>query len=104
MWIWLHILVHFVKRSKYFKEYTPWIGVSAGDVWLNWSPLLVSHKLVSWLAKSPAQFNRSVDPTLLISINSPMARGLIGKIEGDICNIETPSGKKEFEIINVIYE
>ena len=40
----------------------------------------------------------------LISINSPMARGLIGKIEGDICNIQTPSGKKEFEIINVIYE
>lgn len=38
-----------------------------------------------------------------ISINSPIARGLIGKSEGDEAKIETPSGVVEYEIIDVLY-
>ncbi|MDC6479964.1 transcription elongation factor GreA [Gammaproteobacteria bacterium] len=40
----------------------------------------------------------------MISINSPIARALIGKEENDIASVETPSGKKEFEILNISYE
>lgn len=38
-----------------------------------------------------------------ISVNSPIARGLIGKMEGDEVNIQTPGGTKEFEIEKVEY-
>ena len=40
----------------------------------------------------------------MISINSPIARALIGKEENDVASVETPSGKKEFEILNISYE
>ena len=33
---------------------------------------------------------------------SPL-RSLIGKKEGDIAYVEAPSGKKEFEILNISY-
>jgi transcription elongation factor GreA len=39
----------------------------------------------------------------LISVGSPIARGLIGKSVDDIANIQTPKGKIEFEIIAVEY-
>lgn len=39
----------------------------------------------------------------LISVNSPIARGLIGKELDDTVNIQTPAGKVEFEIIEVEY-
>lgn len=39
-----------------------------------------------------------------ISINSPIARGLIGKSEGDEARIDTPSGVVEYEVIEVIYD
>ncbi|CAH0532704.1 Transcription elongation factor GreA [Vibrio stylophorae] len=39
----------------------------------------------------------------LISVNSPIARGLIGKMEGDEVAIATPGGTKEFEIDKVAY-
>ncbi|MGF1765752.1 transcription elongation factor GreA [Aliivibrio kagoshimensis] len=38
-----------------------------------------------------------------ISVNSPIARGLIGKMEGDETVIQTPGGQKEFEIEKVEY-
>ena len=38
-----------------------------------------------------------------ISVNSPIARGLIGKIVEDVVNINTPSGIVEFEITDVKY-
>ena len=40
----------------------------------------------------------------LISVNSPIARSLIGKQKGDTVFAETPSGKKEFEILKISYE
>lgn len=39
----------------------------------------------------------------LISINSPIARGLVGKEEGDIVVIRTPGGDVEYEILKVEY-
>ncbi|MEE8118595.1 MAG: transcription elongation factor GreA [Gammaproteobacteria bacterium] len=38
-----------------------------------------------------------------ISINSPLARAMIGKGEGDLVAVETPGGRKSFEIIEVRY-
>ena len=40
----------------------------------------------------------------LISISSPIARALIGKREGDDVFLQTPGGKREFEILEVRYE
>jgi transcription elongation factor GreA len=39
----------------------------------------------------------------LISVNSPIARGLIGKSADDVANITTPKGVVEFEITKVQY-
>lgn len=39
----------------------------------------------------------------LISITSPLARALIGKIEGDVVSVQTPSGRREYEIVQVLY-
>lgn len=36
-----------------------------------------------------------------ISVNSPIARGLIGKVEGDVVAIDTPSGMLEYEVDQV---
>ncbi|CAH0538733.1 transcription elongation factor GreA [Vibrio marisflavi] len=38
-----------------------------------------------------------------ISVSSPIARGLIGKMEGDEVIISTPGGDKDFEIDKVEY-
>ena len=34
-----------------------------------------------------------------ISIMSPLARGLIGKVKGDIVQVRSPKSEKEFEVI-----
>jgi transcription elongation factor GreA len=39
-----------------------------------------------------------------ISVNSPMARALIGKYAGDIAQVQAPGGLREYEIIDVRYE
>jgi len=38
-----------------------------------------------------------------ISVNSPIARALIGKEEGDIAEVHTPGGTRSFEIVEVHY-
>ncbi|MDR1423499.1 MAG: transcription elongation factor GreA [Azoarcus sp.] len=38
-----------------------------------------------------------------ISVNSPVARALIGKYAGDIAEVQAPGGLREFEIIEVAY-
>ncbi|PKO50749.1 MAG: transcription elongation factor GreA [Betaproteobacteria bacterium HGW-Betaproteobacteria-20] len=38
-----------------------------------------------------------------ISISSPISRGLIGKSEGDVAEVNAPGGIKEYEIIEVLY-
>ncbi|HZZ91693.1 MAG TPA: transcription elongation factor GreA [Usitatibacter sp.] len=39
-----------------------------------------------------------------ISYSSPIAKGLIGKFSGDVAEIRTPGGVKQFEIVDVRYE
>jgi transcription elongation factor GreA len=39
-----------------------------------------------------------------ISVTSPVARALIGKIEGDEVALEAPGGTHEFEILEIRYE
>ena len=39
-----------------------------------------------------------------ISLNSPVARALIGKYAGDVAEVHTPGGKREYEILDVRYE
>ena len=38
-----------------------------------------------------------------ISINSPIARALIGKIEGDTADVQAPGGVKSYEVVAVRY-
>ncbi|WP_029146700.1 transcription elongation factor GreA [Methylophilus sp. 5] len=38
-----------------------------------------------------------------ISVSSPIARGLIGKSEGEVVEIQSPGGVKEYEILEVLY-
>lgn len=39
-----------------------------------------------------------------ISINSPIARALIGKFVGDIAQVQAPGGLREYELLDVRYE
>lgn len=36
-----------------------------------------------------------------ISVGSPIGKGLLGKVIGDIAEVETPGGKMSFEIVNI---
>ncbi len=38
-----------------------------------------------------------------ISISSPIARALIGKVEGDIAEVQAPGGVREYEVVEVQY-
>ncbi|MFW5452806.1 transcription elongation factor GreA [Thioalkalivibrio sulfidiphilus] len=38
-----------------------------------------------------------------ISVNSPIARALIGKEEGDVVTVKAPGGDKDYEIVAVKY-
>lgn len=40
----------------------------------------------------------------MISVNSPIARGLIGKEKGDETTIDTPGGSVAYEVVEVRYE
>ena len=39
-----------------------------------------------------------------ISLGSPVARALIGKFAGDVAEVQTPGGVREYEILDVRYE
>ena len=39
----------------------------------------------------------------LISITAPIARALIGKLQGDIAEVDAPSGVVEYEILEIRY-
>ena len=39
-----------------------------------------------------------------LSYSSPIAKALIGKYSGDVAEVRTPGGVKEFEIVDVRYE
>ena len=54
-----------------------------------------TYKIVG---KDEANINKG-----LIFYKSPLAKGFIGKSKNDCVTIETPSGEKNFEILNVEY-
>lgn len=39
----------------------------------------------------------------MISVNSPIARAMIGKNEGDIVSVQTPNGEVEYEVDKINY-
>ncbi len=39
-----------------------------------------------------------------VSINSPIARALIGRHEGDVAEVQAPGGMREYEILSIRYE
>lgn len=39
-----------------------------------------------------------------ISVNSPIARALIGKYVGDVAQVQAPGGLREYEVLDVRYE
>ena len=39
----------------------------------------------------------------LVSISSPIARALIGKVEGDVAEVQAPGGLRHYEVIAVRY-
>ena len=39
----------------------------------------------------------------LLSFNSPIAKALIGKTEGDFVQVSTPQGVREFEVVGIEY-
>lgn len=39
----------------------------------------------------------------MIAISSPLARALIGKLEGDSVTIDAPAGQREYEVVSVAY-
>ncbi len=38
-----------------------------------------------------------------VSITSPIARALIGRMAGDVVEVQAPSGVREYEILEVVY-
>ena len=43
-------------------------------------------------------------PAGRLSVNSPLSRALIGKVEGDVVTVQTPSGLKEFEVVEFSFK
>ena len=39
-----------------------------------------------------------------LSVNSPLARALIGKSEGEIITVQTPNGLKEYEVLEISFK
>jgi transcription elongation factor GreA len=39
----------------------------------------------------------------LISVTSPLARGLIGKAVGDLAAVQSPGGPREYEVVEVLF-
>ncbi|MBK5913446.1 transcription elongation factor GreA [Rhodocyclus purpureus] len=39
-----------------------------------------------------------------VSVNSPIARALIGKFAGDVAQVMAPGGMREYEILDIRYE
>ena len=39
----------------------------------------------------------------LINVNSPIARALIGKVEGDVAEVQAPAGLRRYEVVKISY-
>jgi len=56
----------------------------------------VCYKIVDFIDSNPNEFK--------ISYNSPLAKALLGKEEGDEFIAKLPGGEKEFEVLEIYYE
>ena len=66
-----------------------------------WVELLdENEQTIRYRIVGPDEFDRD---SQFISMDSPLAKLLMGKMAGDEINLETPSGYKEFEIESVSY-
>ncbi len=68
------------------------------------SKLNVGNKVVFGATVVLADVDTDEDIKLgLIAISSPVARAMIGKLEGDSIVIDAPAGQREYEIVSVAY-
>jgi transcription elongation factor GreA len=40
----------------------------------------------------------------MVSVTSPLARGLIGKVVGDLATVQSPGGPREYEVVEISFE
>ncbi len=76
-------------------------SVNADSVQILTTVLLKNKKLnkeVSYTIVSHIEMNIKEGK---ISVNSPVAQALIGKVIGDTVNVKTPNGELELEVLNI---
>ena len=66
----------------------------------RWNTILESEKKSTYqiVGEDEADFK-----TGKISVGSPLARALIGKVAGDVVEVQAPGGAREVEIVSVRY-
>ncbi len=55
--------------------------------------------------RSPTPWSGELEADIkrrLISVTSPLARGLIGKAVGDLATVQSPGGAREYEVVEVL--
>lgn len=71
-----------------------------------------SVQILTTVALKNKKINKDVSYTIVphietnvkegkISVNSPVAQALIGKVIGDVVKVNTPAGELEFEVLNI---
>jgi transcription elongation factor GreA len=60
-----------------------------------------TDKEITYVLVGPDEANSDKN---LISTTSPVGRALLGKTEGDEVTVQTPGGKRGFEIVGVEYK
>jgi transcription elongation factor GreA len=74
----------------------------SGPIKFGATVLLVDEDDVEKTYKIVGEAEANIEKGLL-NINSPLARALIGKDEGDSVEVKTPGGDKDYEILSVTY-
>ena len=86
---WLKSQVSRAFLPKYFPGYNKYLWIDA-DAWVNsWDAIELYFKGCE---------NKK------LSINSPLARGLIGKTKDDIVEINSPKGVKSYNVLSVKFK
>ncbi|MDA0923658.1 MAG: transcription elongation factor GreA [Proteobacteria bacterium] len=74
----------------------------SGPIKFGATVVLVDEDDVEKTFQIVGEFEANIEKGLL-NINSPLARALIGKDEGDSVEVKTPGGDKDYEIVSVTY-
>ena len=64
-------------------------------------PVIITAKESRFTIVGPDEFDPSRQE---ISIDSPMARAVLGKAEGDVVSLMSPGGERTLEIVALRYE